>query len=67
VFFSGFFHKVRQGQAVFIAAILAELSIILIFKMTNIGYLWLNFVGVVIVMLLSVLIQKFIEIKETKV
>jgi solute:Na+ symporter, SSS family len=67
VFLVGFFIKFVKGQAVFIAAILAELSIILIFKMTNIGYLWLNFVGVVIVMLLSVLIQKFIEIKETKV
>jgi Na+/proline symporter len=65
VFLVGFFIKFVKGQAVFIAAILAELSIILIFKMTNIGYLWLNFVGVVIVMLLSVLIQKFMEIKET--
>ncbi|HMP28415.1 MAG TPA: sodium:solute symporter [Saprospiraceae bacterium] len=67
VFLVGFFMKFVKGRAVFWSAILAEISVILIFKYTNIGYLWLNFVGVVIVMLLSVLLQNFLRDKETNI
>ncbi len=66
IFLVGFFLKRVKGNAVFIAAILSEISILLIFKFVDIGFLWLNFIGVVIVMLLSLILQYIFGLKETK-
>jgi SSS family solute:Na+ symporter len=64
VFLTGIFMKKIKGNAVFYSAVIAEISIILIYKFSDIGYLWLNFIGVVIVMLMSLIIQSFVEEKS---
>lgn len=66
VFLTGIFLKRIKGNAVFYSAIIAEICIILIYKFSTIGYLWLNFIGVVIVMLMSMIIQGILDLKSNK-
>ena len=66
VFLTGIFLKRIKGNAVFYSAIIAEICIILIYKFSSIGYLWLNFIGVVIVMLMSMIIQGILDLKSNK-
>ena len=65
VFLTGIFLKNVKGNAVFYAAVIAEISIIMIFKFSEISYLWLNFIGVVIVMLISMALQRIFSVVET--
>lgn len=48
---------VRNGKAVFWAAIVAELAVIAIYRQEVVEYLWLNFIGCVLVIILSILLQ----------
>jgi hypothetical protein len=52
-----FWIKYVRGNAVFIAAALSELLIILIYNLNIVSFLWLNLIGVILVILLSVIIQ----------
>ncbi len=63
IFLVAFFLKWVKGNAVFIAALLAELVVIAIFVLDKYGYfeiayLWLNLIGCVLVFLFASLIQK---------
>ncbi len=62
IFLVGFYLKKVGSNAVFIAAIIGELIVITIFILDKIGviglgFLWLNVIGAVVVVLLSLMIQ----------
>src|SRR5690606_4109531 len=68
IFLVGFYMKWVKGHAVFIAAILTEILILLIHWKNgsellgipiNIGYLWYNAIGCLTVMALAALLQLF--------
>lgn len=58
VFMTAFFLKQVKGASVFFAAVIAELIVIAIYvnrEVLNIEYLWLNFIGCLLVMLLALI------------
>lgn len=57
IFLLAFFIKYVKGNAVFFAAILTQGLIIYIFYLDILPYLWLNFLGCAIVMLLAIILQ----------
>ncbi len=54
IFLVAFYFKRVQGNIVFVAAILAELSVILIYSFDLISFLWLNVIGAAAVYLFSI-------------
>ena len=61
IFMTAFFLKKVKGTAVFWAAVISEIMIIVIFiltqmKIINISFLWLNLIGCALVMLLSLIV-----------
>ncbi|PHS51428.1 MAG: sodium:solute symporter [Lutibacter sp.] len=68
VFLLAFFVKYVKSNAVFIAALINQMIVISLFlldkyEIINLPYLWLNFVGCILVMGIAILIQSF-KIKE---
>ena len=61
IFFVAFFMKWINGNAVFVAAIVAEAIIIGIYNYGNIAFLWLNPIGCGLVMLLALLLEPFFK------
>ena len=64
VFLIAFFFKYIKGNAVFIAALITQVIVIGLFllneyELINLPFLWLNFVGCVIVILTAIIIQLF--------
>jgi SSS family transporter len=64
IFLVGFYFKKVKGNAVFIAAILGEVVVVTVFILDKqgvigLGFLWLNVIGAVVVVLLSLLFQSF--------
>ena len=64
IFLLAFFVKSVKGNAVFTAALITQVIIIMLFVLNEIGqinlpFLWLNFVGCAIVMVIAYTIQKF--------
>ena len=57
IFLLAFFIKYVRGTSVFIAAIITQLLIFVIYFMDILPYLWLNLIGCVIVMILAIFIQ----------
>ncbi|WP_047789733.1 sodium:solute symporter [Tenacibaculum mesophilum] len=57
IFLLAFFIKFVKGNAVFIAAIITQLIIIVVWYIDWLPYLWLNALGCGLVMLLAILIQ----------
>lgn len=57
IFLVAFFVKFVKGHAVFVAAIISQLTIFTLFLTTSIGYLWYNLIGCALTILLSMLIQ----------
>ncbi|MGF1574081.1 MAG: sodium:solute symporter [Sumerlaeia bacterium] len=49
IFLAGFFIRWIQGNAIFTAAIITQLTVFVLFSTTNIGYLWYNVIGCVLV------------------
>lgn len=58
VFLTGFFTRRIGATAVFIAALVSELGVCLLFLRSSIGYLWFNLIGCVAVFVLSWLIEQ---------
>ncbi|MEO0897532.1 MAG: sodium:solute symporter [Bacteroidota bacterium] len=58
LFVVAFFMKRIKGKAVFQAGILAEISVVAIYFSDVVGYLWLNMIGCLLVMLFSFLFQQ---------
>lgn len=50
-----------RGHAVFYAAVVSELLVILIYRMDMVSFLWLNAIGAILVVLLGVFIQLFMK------
>lgn len=64
IFLVAFYFKRVQGNIVFVAAILAELSVIIIYNLDVISFLWLNVIGAAAVYLFSIfglVINKFLD------
>ena len=57
IFLLAFFIKYVQSTSVFIAAIITQIIIIILFKLDVMPYLWLNLVGCGVVMMLAVILQ----------
>ncbi|MGY6562903.1 MAG: sodium:solute symporter [Luteibaculaceae bacterium] len=53
IFLTAFFIKKASGNGVFTAAVLAQLMVFALFAFSNIGYLWFNFIGCVVVMAIA--------------
>jgi SSS family solute:Na+ symporter len=67
IFLVGFYIKKIQGKAVFYSAVISQTAIILIYYFAifiypsgeeKLGYLWLNFIGALLTILISLLLQK---------
>jgi len=58
IFIVAFFFKNVKGNHVFYAACLSQITIFFIYGFTEIGYLWLNFIGAILTILLSNIIKK---------
>ncbi len=66
IFLVGFYIKHIKGNAVFLAAIIGEIGVIALFILDKqgiigLGFLWLNVVGALFVILLSLIFQKIIK------
>ncbi|MFT3908278.1 MAG: sodium:solute symporter [Ferruginibacter sp.] len=61
IFLVAFWLKSIRGNAVFIAAIISEILVIVIYNMDMISFLWLNVIGAVLVIILSFIIQPFMK------
>ncbi|HEY4151552.1 MAG TPA: sodium:solute symporter [Chitinophagaceae bacterium] len=59
VFLVAFYVRRVRGHAVFISALVIELCIILLFWKSSIGFLWLNAIGALGVVILALLLQPF--------
>ncbi|CAN5432556.1 hypothetical protein BH11BAC3_BH11BAC3_11000 [soil metagenome] len=57
IFLVAFWIKHIKANAVFIAAVISELLIIVIYKLDVISFLWLNVIGALLVIILSLLLQ----------
>ncbi|KQS36333.1 sodium:solute symporter [Pedobacter sp. Leaf194] len=53
IFLVAFYYKSINGQVVFIAAILAEIAVIAVYKFDIVSFLWLNVIGAAAVILFS--------------
>ncbi|MDC1162155.1 sodium:solute symporter [Tenacibaculum sp.] len=59
IFLLAFFVKFVKGNAVFIAALITQVLIILVWYLNWLPYLWLNLLGCVLVMGIAVILQLF--------
>jgi SSS family transporter len=64
IFLIGFYINYVKGKAVFIAACISQLTIFYIFYLDVVGYLWLNFIGALLTIGLSLALQKFFNKSE---
>ncbi|MGZ5537959.1 MAG: sodium:solute symporter, partial [Chthoniobacterales bacterium] len=60
LFVAAFFLRFVRGTAVFVAAIISQTMVLVLFKTTDIGYLWYNVIGCVSVCILAALLEKTI-------
>jgi Na+/proline symporter len=60
LFLAAFFLRFVRGSAVFVAALLSQSLVLVLFYSTSIGYLWYNVIGCTAVCLFSVILQKTI-------
>ena len=58
IFLIGFYIHYIKGKAVFISACISQITIFYIFYLDIVGYLWLNFIGAILTIVLSLLLQK---------
>ena len=63
VFLVALWLKFVKGNAVFYAAIISELLVIVIYRMDIISFLWLNVIGALLVIIISSLLQVIIKEK----
>jgi Na+/proline symporter len=58
LFLAAFFLRFVRGAAVFTAALVSQTLVLVLFKTTNIGYLWYNLIGCAAVCFFSTLLQR---------
>jgi len=61
IFLVAFWLKKIGGKAVFIAAIISEIIILLIFKADVVSFLWLNAIGAILVISIAQVLQLFMK------
>ena len=66
IFLVAFWIKRVMANAVFVAAVISELLIILIYRLNIVSFLWLNVIGALLVILLGLLLQVFMREGKTK-
>ena len=64
IFLVAFYLKRVGGSAVFYAAIVGEAIVLSMYAFTEIGWLWLNAIGAMAVVILAFFIQQFIQQKD---
>jgi len=67
IFLLAFFIKIVNSNSVFIAAIITQIIIIIIFKFDVMPYLWLNLAGCLLVIALALILELFIKTPEHKI
>lgn len=65
IFLLAFFIKYVKGNAVFTAGLITQVVIVIVWWLDLFPYLWLNFLGCALVMLLAILIQSMSKKKPT--
>jgi SSS family transporter len=65
IFAVAFFLRRVQGTAVFLAALLSEVLVLVLFLRTAIGFLWYNVVGCAAVMLISAAVTGFLGLRRS--
>jgi len=60
LFLVAFYVKKVGGNSVFVAAIIAEIAVIVFFLFTDIPYLWFNFIGCALVVVLAMIFENTI-------
>ncbi len=65
IFLVAFYIKRIQGKAVFIAALISECIIIIIWKLDIVAFLWLNLIGCVLVMIIGYIIQEILNSRKS--
>ncbi len=65
IFLVAFWIKSIKGNAVFIAAVIAEALIFIIYSLNIISFLWLNVIGALLVIIIALGIQAVLPIKKT--
>ena len=63
VFLVAFYIKKIRGTAVFVSAIIVEIGVMLSFAYSNIGFLWLNAIGALGVIIMSMMLQPLFKTK----
>ena len=64
IFLVGFYMHYVKGKAIFIAACISQLIIFYIFYLDIVSFLWLNFIGAMLTILLSLSIQYYQNSKK---
>ncbi len=64
IFLIAFYFKKIRGQATFIAAIIAEVTVLACYFFTKIPYLWFNVIGCVILVFLAGIMNPFLPEKK---
>jgi Na+/proline symporter len=64
IFLVAFFIKQIKGHAVFYAALISEVLVILIYKADIISFLWLNVIGAVLVIIIASVFQIFFGVND---
>ncbi|HEX8563413.1 MAG TPA: sodium:solute symporter [Flavobacterium sp.] len=64
IFLVGFYIKYVRAQAIFVGAVVSQLTIFYIYYLDVVSFLWLNFIGAMLTIFLSMLLQATIFRKE---
>ncbi|MBL7704542.1 MAG: sodium:solute symporter [Taibaiella sp.] len=66
VFLVAFFVKRIKGTSVFAGAVVAQVIIVLIYIFDGVGFLWLNLIGAVLVLLFALIIEETLRKKSAQ-
>ena len=64
IFLVGFYIKYVKGKSIFIAACISQSTIFYIYYIDVVSFLWLNFIGAILTLTLSLLIQNLLNNKN---
>ena len=67
LFLVAFFVRSVRGSAVFFAALLAQILVLVLFWTLSISYLWYNLIGCAAVLLFSVILQRTVFVEPVRV
>lgn len=67
IFLVGFYINYVKGKAIFVGASISQLIIFYIYYIDVVSFLWLNFIGALMTILFSILIQYFMNKKNPEI